>query len=78
MLIEGGGDILSQALDGKLIDKVHIYVAPLFTGGPVIAFAGEGAAASQTALRLQDVQYERIGSDVFVSGRASYAAAPDE
>lgn len=40
VLIEGGGDILSQALDQRLIDKVQIYLAPIFTGGGVLAFGG--------------------------------------
>ena len=78
VLIEGGGDILGQAVDARLIDKVHIYIAPRLSGGPVIAFPGNGAAASHDALRLRDLQYERIGGDVFVSGNASYAPAPGE
>jgi len=44
VLIEGGGDVLSQALDQRLIDKVQIYIAPIFTGGNVLAFGGNGAA----------------------------------
>jgi len=78
VLIEGGGDVLGQALDQTLIDKVHIYVAPLLAGGPVFAFAGEGAAASHSALRLRAVRYTRIGGDVFVSGNATYTPAPGE
>lgn len=78
VLIEGGGDILGQALDAQLIDKVRIYIAGRLGGGAVIAFPGTGAAASHSALRLRDLQYERIGGDVFVSGNASYAPAPGE
>jgi diaminohydroxyphosphoribosylaminopyrimidine deaminase/5-amino-6-(5-phosphoribosylamino)uracil reductase len=78
VLIEGGGEVLGEALDQMLIDKAHIYVAPLLAGGPVFAFAGHGAAASQTALRLRGVSYTRIGADVFITGSASYAPAPDE
>ncbi len=68
VLIEGGGEILSQALDQRLIDKVQIYLAPLLTGGDVIAFAGDGAVATADALRLHRVGYERIASDVCVVG----------
>ena len=47
VLIEGGGDILGQALDRRLIDKVQIYVAPVLTGGSSIAFAGKGAGETK-------------------------------
>src|SRR4029079_18040550 len=35
--IEGGGNVLGQAFDARLVDKVQFYVAPMFTGGPVLA-----------------------------------------
>jgi diaminohydroxyphosphoribosylaminopyrimidine deaminase/5-amino-6-(5-phosphoribosylamino)uracil reductase len=68
VLIEGGGDILSQALDQRLIDKVQIYIAPLFTGGNVLAFGGNGAASTQQSLRLESPRYERIGQDICITG----------
>ncbi len=46
VLIEGGGEILGQALDQRLVDKVQLYLGPVFTGGPVVAFAGLGAAST--------------------------------
>ena len=68
VLIEGGGNILSQALDQRLIDKVQIYIAPLFTGGGVSAFGGKGAASTQQSLRLDWPHYERIGQDICITG----------
>jgi diaminohydroxyphosphoribosylaminopyrimidine deaminase / 5-amino-6-(5-phosphoribosylamino)uracil reductase len=68
VLIEGGGDVLSQALDQGLIDKVQIYIAPLFTGGNVLAFGGNGAASTQQSLRLGSPRYERIGQDICITG----------
>lgn len=72
VLLEGGGEILSQALDARLIDKVHLYCAPLFAGGPVLAFGGRGAGETSEALRLRDVRYQRIGSDLFIEATAAY------
>src|SRR6476469_7522737 len=57
VVIEGGGDVLGQALDARLIDKVQLYVGPILTGGPVIAFPRRGADITPNALRLCDVSY---------------------
>ena len=73
VLIEGGGDILGQALDDRLIDKVYVYVAPLFTGGPVVAFGGNGCSATASAARVERVSFSRIGGDICVSGYPQYA-----
>jgi diaminohydroxyphosphoribosylaminopyrimidine deaminase / 5-amino-6-(5-phosphoribosylamino)uracil reductase len=67
-LIEGGGDVLGQALDARLIDKVQLYVGPILTGGPVIAFPGRGVENTANALRLRDVSYQRIGQSVWITG----------
>lgn len=68
VLIEGGGQVLSQALDARLIDKVQLYLGPILTGGPVIAFAGRGATNAANALRLRGVSYQRIGQSVCITG----------
>ena len=68
VLIEGGGDVLGQALDARLIDKVQLYVGPILAGGPVIAFPGRGADTTPNALRLGNVSYRRIGQSVCITG----------
>jgi diaminohydroxyphosphoribosylaminopyrimidine deaminase/5-amino-6-(5-phosphoribosylamino)uracil reductase len=78
VLLEGGGDILGQAVDARLIDKVRIYVGSTFIGGPVVAFAGSGAACTAEGIALQDVAYERLASDVLVTANARYDARPSE
>jgi diaminohydroxyphosphoribosylaminopyrimidine deaminase/5-amino-6-(5-phosphoribosylamino)uracil reductase len=78
VLIEGGGEILGQALDQRLVDKVQLYVGPVFTGGPVVAFPGIGAASTEQAPRLDRVRYERIGQDVCVIGYPIYNAVASE
>lgn len=72
VLIEGGGRMLGQALDQKLIDKVQVYVAPILTGGPIVAFAGVGANSTQEAPRLDRVRYKKIGQDICVTGYPVY------
>lgn len=68
VLMEGGGDVLGQAFDARLVDKVQFYVAPLLTGGPVFAVAGKGAANTAGGARLQQVAYFQIGADLCVTG----------
>jgi len=68
VLIEGGGDILGQALDQRLIDKIQIYLGPCLVGGPVVAFPGVGAPSTEKGLRLSNLRYERIGDDICVTG----------
>jgi diaminohydroxyphosphoribosylaminopyrimidine deaminase/5-amino-6-(5-phosphoribosylamino)uracil reductase len=67
VLIEGGGNVLGQALDAHLIDKVQLYLGPILTGGPVIAFPGRGAEAAANALRLRRVSYRQIGESVCIT-----------
>jgi diaminohydroxyphosphoribosylaminopyrimidine deaminase / 5-amino-6-(5-phosphoribosylamino)uracil reductase len=68
VLIEGGGDVLGQALDARLIDKVQLYLGSILSGGPVIAFPGRGADNTANALRLRRVSYRRIGQSVCITG----------
>ena len=75
VLIEGGGNLLGQALEARLIDKVQIYLAPVLTGGGVSAFAALGAAAATSAARVRDVEYRRVGRTLCVSGYPVYPNA---
>jgi len=68
VLIEGGGDVLGQALDAQLIDKVQLYLGPILSGGPVIAFPARGAKNTANAVRLRDISYRRIGQSVCITG----------
>jgi diaminohydroxyphosphoribosylaminopyrimidine deaminase/5-amino-6-(5-phosphoribosylamino)uracil reductase len=74
IVIEGGGSVLGLALDQRLIDKVQIYLAPIFTGGGVVAFAGEGVRSTLEAARLERVTFEEIGTDICVTGYPKYAS----
>jgi diaminohydroxyphosphoribosylaminopyrimidine deaminase/5-amino-6-(5-phosphoribosylamino)uracil reductase len=68
VLIEGGGDVLGQALDARLIDKVQLYLGPILTGGPVTAFPGPGTENAANGLRLRRVSYRQIGQTICITG----------
>jgi diaminohydroxyphosphoribosylaminopyrimidine deaminase/5-amino-6-(5-phosphoribosylamino)uracil reductase len=74
VLIEGGGEVLGEALDKRLIDKVQIYLGPILTAGPVAAFPGEGAGKTADALRLREIEYHQIGQTVSICGRPDILA----
>jgi diaminohydroxyphosphoribosylaminopyrimidine deaminase/5-amino-6-(5-phosphoribosylamino)uracil reductase len=67
VMIEGGGDVLGQAVDARLIDKLQLYLGPILTGGPVIAFPGRGAETAANSIRLGRVSYQQIGQGVCVT-----------
>jgi len=75
VLIEGGGEVLGEALDNRLIDKVQIYLGPILTGGPVIAFPGRGTNKTADALQLRNVRYQTVGQTVCVTGYPDVAEA---
>jgi diaminohydroxyphosphoribosylaminopyrimidine deaminase/5-amino-6-(5-phosphoribosylamino)uracil reductase len=75
VLIEGGGEVLGQALDARLVDKVQIYLGPILTGGPVIAFPGHGAQSTSNAIHLSDVSYRRIGENVCITAYSNRTAS---
>jgi diaminohydroxyphosphoribosylaminopyrimidine deaminase/5-amino-6-(5-phosphoribosylamino)uracil reductase len=72
VLIEGGGNVLGQALDERKIDKVHVYLGPIFTGGSTIAFAGRGASLPRNGAYLERTQYQRLDHDLCISGYPTY------
>ena len=78
VLIEGGGEILGQALDAGLIDRVYVYLAPIVTGGGTMAFAGEGANKTSAAARLHNVEYKMIDQDLRISGDVRYGGSSAE
>jgi diaminohydroxyphosphoribosylaminopyrimidine deaminase/5-amino-6-(5-phosphoribosylamino)uracil reductase len=68
VLIEGGGEVLGEAFDKRLIDKVQIYVGPVLTGGPVLAFPGRGAGKTADALWLRQIEYRQIDQTISITG----------
>ena len=71
VLVEGGGRLLGSLFDARLIDEVHVFVAPKLAGGEAAAgpIAGRGVATIAAALALEDVTMRQIDGDVYVHGR---------
>jgi diaminohydroxyphosphoribosylaminopyrimidine deaminase/5-amino-6-(5-phosphoribosylamino)uracil reductase len=71
VLIEGGAGVLGAALDGRLIDEVHTFIAPKLAGGAAAPspFGGKGIEAMTEALRIESFQVSCTGGDIYCHGR---------
>jgi diaminohydroxyphosphoribosylaminopyrimidine deaminase/5-amino-6-(5-phosphoribosylamino)uracil reductase len=67
VLIEGGGKVLGEALDARLIDKVQLYLGSILTGGTAIAFSGRGVGTTANAIRFISISYQQIGQSVCIT-----------
>ena len=75
VLIEGGGQILGEAFDRRLVQRVHFYVAPLLCGGPVVAVGGLGAGSSEESLKIPNPAYAKLGDNLRLTGEVEYPDA---
>jgi diaminohydroxyphosphoribosylaminopyrimidine deaminase/5-amino-6-(5-phosphoribosylamino)uracil reductase len=71
VLIEGGSQVLGTAFDARLIDEVHVFIAPKLLGGSqaLTPVGGLGLAMMSEAHGLDEVSVEQLGGDIYVSGR---------
>jgi diaminohydroxyphosphoribosylaminopyrimidine deaminase/5-amino-6-(5-phosphoribosylamino)uracil reductase len=74
LLIEGGAHVIGSALNAKLVDKRHIFVAPKIMGDKNALDAAYGFKGSRLAqaVKLKEVTVQRIGGDIFVEGTVVY------
>lgn len=77
VLVEGGGDTLWQFFRAERVDRVAVFLAPRILGGAGApgAVSGEGFSLRSTP-RLRDVEVERSGEDLFLTGRVLRNRAP--
>jgi diaminohydroxyphosphoribosylaminopyrimidine deaminase/5-amino-6-(5-phosphoribosylamino)uracil reductase len=70
LLVEGGAEVLGSLCDQRLIDELHVFVAPRLMGGrdarsPV---GGTGASEMQRVWPLFRWHHEWSGQDVYLHG----------
>lgn len=70
VLVEGGGKLLGQLFDQRLIDEVWTFIAPKHIGGTGLGpVAGEGVALMRDAMTFADISHETIDGDLLIRGR---------
>ncbi|MFH0780790.1 MAG: bifunctional diaminohydroxyphosphoribosylaminopyrimidine deaminase/5-amino-6-(5-phosphoribosylamino)uracil reductase RibD [Pseudomonadota bacterium] len=74
VMVEGGGKLHGALLNQQLFDYAHLFFAPLFAGDKGIGLAeGLRGKDRQSAPKLVEVRYKRLGDDMLVSGKVSYS-----
>lgn len=70
VLIEGGAHVAGAFLDSRLVDKVSFFIAPVIIGGRDAppSIGGLGAEKIAGAVNLQDIEVNRHGRDMEVTG----------
>ncbi len=71
LLVEGGSALLGSFVNQRLIDEVHVFLAPLLIGGRAApgAVGGQGFEHLQEALRLRTPQIKRLDNDLLFSAQ---------
>ena len=71
LLVEGGGQANASFLMGRHAHRLAVYWAPKVLGGRLAlrGVAGRGADGLDTALRLVDLEWRRLGDDLFMTAR---------
>ena len=70
LLVEGGSAIHGAFFDAGLADRVCAFVAPKLIGGTAALppVGGAGSSLVETGWQLIEVEMEKLGSDVLITG----------
>ncbi len=70
ILLEGGGTLNFSMIRAGLVDKVYAFIASKILGGTnaLTPVEGEGFEKLTDAVHLTDLQTEKIGDDILISG----------
>lgn len=71
VLVEGGSQLLGTMFDMRVVDEVHVFIAPKLAGGTAAPgpIGGAGVERMSAALKLADLTIEELDGDVYVHGR---------
>ena len=73
VLIEGGGTINYSALESKIVDELHIHMAPkIFGGDGKSPVAGLGIPNINQAIKLNPINTTWAGDDLIIENEVIY------
>ena len=69
VLVEGGAETARRFVDARLVDRVHLFLAPRLLGGrdAVPVLGGSSPARMDQAVELGGLEVERAGPDLYVT-----------
>lgn len=79
VIIEGGGHLHWSALHQKIVDKLHIYIAPKLIGGKHAPspIQGIGISQLQHAIHLHQTNMQQFEEDLFIESDVIYPCLPE-
>ncbi|MBR5752914.1 MAG: dihydrofolate reductase family protein, partial [Clostridia bacterium] len=78
VLVEGGGTVNASFLEAGLVDRVYAFLGPKLIGGADSKSPVEGAGVPRMAdaVELEQIEVERFGDDLLVTGRVRRGETP--
>lgn len=77
LIVEGGGELAAAFLREKLVDQVHIYIAPRILGTGISAIADLHSKEIKDSLQLKEVRTRRLGADLLYTAEVEYPCLQD-
>jgi diaminohydroxyphosphoribosylaminopyrimidine deaminase/5-amino-6-(5-phosphoribosylamino)uracil reductase len=75
LLVEGGVEVATALLAARLVDRIHLHVAPIILGGDHPGWPlSLGVRRISEALRLESVQVRPLGADLAIEGTLAGAS----
>ncbi len=76
VLIEGGGALAASAIRDRLIDRLMVFIAPSILGKGIASVDDLGIKRMADAVRLDEVDVEWTGPDLFYTARVNDNPSP--
>ena len=69
--VEGGGELISEFLKAGLVDRLHLFMAPIIlgSGGGLSWTKSLKLASMDEKLQLKNIQIRNFGTDFYLTGR---------
>lgn len=73
VLLEGGATLATAALNARVVDQLHMYIAPILLGTGTASIGDLGIQTIDEAVQLRDVAVRRLGTDLLYTATVAYA-----